>query len=480
MSSTPAKPTLFRPEAVAAQSSQFLGTIRIATPPRLVAVAAMALALVLALVAFAILGQATRKAQVAGVLLPPGGLLQLTSPQTASLKSIQVNEGQAVKKGQLLAVLELGGYSDKGPTATLLQQNLQARATALQAESRGTQAQAQQREQALRDRLRSLQRDIIQAQGELEATQQRVRMAQANVARDQGLSVQGFLSAAQLQTRQEELLEIQTRERSAQRSLEALSREAQSVQAEIDTTRLQAHTQQAQIARTQATLAQESTELDARHLLHLVAPSPAIVGAVSVHPGQSLQSGQTVLSLIPLTHPASGSRPRIAAGSESLPIQEEALPLQAEHFQTQRFDTAPLQAQLYAPSRTAGFVEPGQAVWLRLHAFPYQKFGMVPGSVAEVSRTPVLPQDLPSGMASALMSAAQSQEPLYRITVALQRDSFQAFGKAQPLKAGMSLEADVIQDRRAIWEWVLEPLLAAKARWKIPSNAPSNTSPGGD
>ena len=138
-----------------------------------------------------------------------------------------------------------------------------------------------------------------------------------------------------------------------------------------------------------------------------------------------------------------------------------------------------LQAQLYAPSRTTGFVEPGQAVWLRLHAFPYQKFGMLPGRVSDVSRTPVLPQDLPSGMASALLSAAQSQEPLYRITVALQHHSLQAFGKPQPLKAGMSLEADVIQDRRAIWEWVLEPLIAAKARWKIPSSGTLDTSPGG-
>jgi membrane fusion protein len=61
------------------------------------------------------------------------------------------------------------------------------------------------------------------------------------------------------------------------------------------------------------------------------------------------------------------------------------------------------QAKLYAPSRTSGFVEPGQAVWLRLHAFPHQKFGMVPGQVTEVSRTPVLPQDLPSGMTQALL-----------------------------------------------------------------------------
>jgi membrane fusion protein len=389
------------------------------------------------------------------------------------LQALRVSEGQTVSTGQVLAVLQLGGHSDKGNIATLLGQNLKARADALQAEARSTLAQAQQREQALRDRLRSLQRDITQAQGELEASQQRVRMAQANVARDQGLLNQGFLSAAQLQSKQEEYLDLQVRERSAQRNLEGLGREAQSVQAEMDTTRLQAQTQQAQIARFQATLAQEGTELDARHLLYLVAPGPATVGAVSAHTGQSLQAGQTVLSLLPL--PASSVRVDSNQSGRAKPFEAQRAALASQT------SSAPshLQAQLYAPSRTAGFIEPGQEVWLRLHAFPYQKFGMVPGLVAEVSRTPVLPQDLPSGMASALMSAAQSQEPLYRITVALQRGSLQAFGKAQPLKAGMSLDADVIQDRRAIWEWVLEPLLAAKARWKIPSNDPSIAGPGG-
>jgi hypothetical protein len=38
-----------------------------------------------------------------------------------------------------------------------------------------------------------------------------------------------------------------------------------------------------------------------------------------------------------------------------------------------------------------------------------------------------------------------------------------------------SLEADVIQDRRAIWEWALEPLLAAKERWKVPSGVAVDT-----
>jgi membrane fusion protein len=109
-------------------------------------------------------------------------------------------------------------------------------------------------------------------------------------------------------------------------------------------------------------------------------------------------------------------------------------------------------------------VQSGQAVWLRYAAYPYQKFGMARGEVRDVSRTPVNPQDLPAGQAQALLQAAQSQEPLYRIRVRLAQQDIEAYGERQPLKPGMALEADVMQDRRAVWEWLLEPVLAMRAR----------------
>jgi membrane fusion protein len=36
----------------------------------------------------------------------------------------------------------------------------------------------------------------------------------------------------------------------------------------------------------------------------------------------------------------------------------------------------------------------------------------------------------------------------------------QAYGLAHTLKAGMLAEADVVQDTRRLWEWVLEPVFS--------------------
>jgi membrane fusion protein len=99
--------------------------------------------------------------------------------------------------------------------------------------------------------------------------------------------------------------------------------------------------------------------------------------------------------------------------------------------------------------------------------------------VVDVSRTPLNPQDLPPGQQQALLQAAQSNEPLYRIKVQLQRQDIHTYGQTQPLKPGMALEADVVQDRRKVWEWVAEPLLATTARIRNLSEVPNLPRPGG-
>ena len=126
--------------------------------------------------------------------------------------------------------------------------------------------------------------------------------------------------------------------------------------------------------------------------------------------------------------------------------------------------TGRLAAHLYARSRTAGLVQAGQPVRLRLAAYPYQKFGMARGAIESVSRTPLSARDLPAGSGQALSGVSQSDEPVYVITVALEKQWVDAYGRTQPLQPGMTLEADVAQERRRIWEWLLEPALAASGR----------------
>ena len=419
---------LFRPEVMQAQQAQWLGSIRIARPPGFALVTGLAMVCAIALVSFAIWGEYTRKVTLPGVLVPEGGVMDVSSPQGGTVTEVLVKEGDEVQAGQALVRLRADRQLAGGELGQLQAAAIAQRRVSLESELRLLEQQAQQRAAALSDRLRSLQSDQANLQGELEAARQRVALAARSVRNFEELAAKGFMSQLQAQQKQEELLDLAQRERNARRALEAAQREASGVQAELALARTQLDAGRAQVQRQLAALGQEGSELGARSGWTLTAPQAGRVATVNAMPGQAATAGLTLASLLPAVA-ASGAN---------------------------------LVAHLYAPSRMVGFIEPGQQVWLRYAAFPYQKFGMQRGEVVTVSRSPVSPQDLPSGHSQALLQAAQSVEPLYRIQVRLTRKDIPAYGGRQVLKAGMALDSQIRQESRKVWEWVLEPVIAMK------------------
>jgi membrane fusion protein len=119
-----------------------------------------------------------------------------------------------------------------------------------------------------------------------------------------------------------------------------------------------------------------------------------------------------------------------------------------------------LQARLYAPSSSIGFVQAGDAVLLRYQAFPYQKFGQHQGVVETVSTSAVTQAELAGLPATGL----QPGEPVFAIQVRLKAGQIEANGQTRALQAGMQLDADILQERRKLYEWMLEPLYSVTRR----------------
>ena len=423
---------LFRSEVLQARQTPWLGSIRIGRSPGFLGATSLAICFALALISFSIWGEVTRKARLPGILIPAAGVITLSAPQSGTLAEVLVNEGDVVKAGQALMHLKTERNTALGEAAVLHAQALSQRRTSLETERILTQQQYQQRQGSSLDRLSSLQAEERQAQGELATNQLRVQLGTRSESRFAELARSGFVSAIQAQQKLEELLDLQLRERNAERNLESLRREMQTLRAEMHSNQNVSKTSLALIDRNLASLSQESTENEIRSGLTITAPQSGLVNALTLHSGQTVQTGQTLISLFP-------------KGSS--------------------LDSQDLEAHLFAPSRTAGFVRAGQSVWLRYAAYPYQKFGMAEGTVSSISQTPIAPQDLPPGQGQALLTAVQANEPLFRISVRLKRQDISTYGRRQSLRAGMALDADVLQDRRAIWEWVLEPVLAARKYW---------------
>ena len=104
-----------------------------------------------------------------------------------------------------------------------------------------------------------------------------------------------------------------------------------------------------------------------------------------------------------------------------------------------------------------GFVRPGQEVALSLQAFPYQRFGTVPGRVRSVSSTVLAPNEVP-------IQGLNIQEPVYRIRVTLSREAMQAYGESVPLQPGMLVSAQIVFDRRSLLQWLFDPIYAVRQR----------------
>lgn len=415
---------LFRAEALEGLSRGGLGGIRLTRPVPLAVLTALVVAVVCCVTSFLFLGDYTRKARVSGYLVPDRGVIRLVSPQPAVVLESHVAEGSVVKAGDVLFVLAVDQATLTGDSQIAVKGSLAARERSLQGASRQHQQLEQARLSGLDRQIEQMRRELAQMIAESELQNQRLKLAQQAQLRLESLRLENFVSAAQVQTKAEEVLAIRAQGQSLERQQAVLLRELGNLQAQRRELPLQAQTVQGEIARDLATLAQQAAETETGRRIVLRAPQDGTVTAVTAELGHSVNASAALASLLPAN--------------------------------------ARLQAHLYAPSSAVGFMHADQAVLLRYQAFPYQKFGHQPGRVVQVSRSPLQAAEV-VGL-SLPGAGAWATEPLYRITVVLDRQTVSAYGQAQPLVPGMQLDADVLLDRRRLIEWIFEPVLGVVGR----------------
>jgi membrane fusion protein len=414
---------LFRSEVLSARTSAWSGAAVLAPPLSYSLCAGLALLLAAAIVALLVFGEYTRRTRVAGITVPSAGLIKLMAPQPGLIVERRVREGQAVRAGDVLFVLSAERLIDAtGRVAGLhgiVAGELQRRRASLQRDALTQHEVARQQYAAATRRLHDLEAEAGQLRREAATLSARAASARAQLERLAGLQSRGFVSELALQQKQDELLDQQARLQALERMRLAVAREQASVAAERAQMPRRAELQHAELERALSAVEQEIATTEASRAIAVVAPQAGVVTAILAEPGQ--QAGaQALATLLP-------------AGSE-------------------------LEAHLFAPSRAAGFVEPGQAVRVRYAAYPYQKFGQYAGRVVQVSRSALSAGELPAQLAA----PAQHGEGFYRIHVQLAANHVVAYGKPQPLAAGMHLDADILQERRRLIEWVFEPLLGLR------------------
>ncbi len=387
-------------------------------PPSLARITAGVVCTAVAVCAFLLVGEYTRKATASGVLVPDRGLIRLVPSAAGIVVERRVAEGQTVKAGDVLFVLALDRPLLAGEAQAEVRRSLDERRRSLSDAARDQQRLAGAQRLALERRLSALDGEAAQVELEAGLQRQRLAMAEQSLARLQALQAEQFISQAQVQTKTEEVLGLRAVAQGLARQAAALQRERAELEGEARALPLIAGARVGGLERDLAQANRDAAEQNAEQRLVVRAPQPGTVSTVLAEPGQSVSPASALATLVP--------------------------------------EGATLQAQLYAPSSAVGFVQPGQAVRLRFEAFPYQRFGQQPAHVLQVSRTPLGASDL---AALALPASGPGAEPLFRITVALDGAPV-----AAPLAAGMRLQADVLLERRRLIEWLFEPLIGLRGR----------------
>lgn len=110
----------------------------------------------------------------------------------------------------------------------------------------------------------------------------------------------------------------------------------------------------------------------------------------------------------------------------------------------------PLEVEANLPNQDIAFVRVGQPVQIKVAAFPFEQFGIIPGRVAQIS--PDATQ-----VAGSNGGPIPAEGLVYRIRVRPERSTLMVHGRAVPMLPGMAVQADITTGRRSVLAFFLDP-----------------------
>ena len=410
---------LFRPEAITFQRDPLRSAEPLPASPKAAPLTCLLVAMVCAAIGFLASGDYARKETVSGFLVPTVGVSKIFPPREGLVTAVDVTEGQFVEEGAPLLTVQVGETDSQGGDVdgAVLQALTRQRAALLE-QIMLEQGRTAEESTRLHDAVVGLGGEITALQAQFAEQHLRSAVAEEQITKVRELVAKGYISEVEFERRRDNYL--------AQRQNEA-ALVGQIVEKQSDASQ-QDHALEelpGQLAARLSVLRGAAADLDARlaetsgrRAYELRAPVAGRVSALQARVGLVADPTVPQLAIVPV-----GSL---------------------------------LEAELLVPARAIGFLAPGQTVRLAYEAFPYQRFGLHRGRVQNVSATLLRPAEIVGPIAIS--------DPSYRVTVTLDQQSIEAFGRAFPLGADMTLKANIVFDRRSLLDWVLDPIRSLRGR----------------
>ncbi len=409
---------LFRPEAIEHRRCKVMGEVIIAQPLGFALMTGVFALATLVMGVFLVRAHFAREESAPGWLEPERGVITMRAERAGRLAQVFVGEGARVKAGDPLFLVNVDVESRVGRVGERQVAQLDNRLAELNRQIAGSARKYDHEHDRLAASIQALAGEIAMLQKRIDIQSASVAIDKARLEKTRGLAKKGVAARADIGKMQQALLidqgTLNDQIRQRQSRIEA-KKEAQLALRALPDEKAAALSQlRGQIA----TLEQSRAELEASRSYLVRAPIDGRVVAVHGHAGQMRAPAQPVVTLVPAN--------------------------------------AVLVARLLAPSSAVGFLAPGQEVNLLYDAFSYQKFGVQKGHIVQISQAPYLPGDL--------QTPVPYKSAVYRVSVTLDRQSINTYGHETPLITGMTLKGDLVIERRSLFEWLFDPLIAARRR----------------
>ncbi|KFA98284.1 HlyD family secretion protein [Vibrio sp. ER1A] len=420
---------LYRPEYFEAQKSNHQGSILIDASLNQHLFVAASVFVLMTIICFVVFAEYTRRDTLNGVVSPTGGIVKIQANDEGYAEKVLVTEGKKILAGAPLYEIKTERYDQFGQGVKKRIVTTIENQIALLNERRSKEIEKSQHQlEVIDDELIRLSEEAKILKVVVDLSEQELNLAQSLVDKQQVLVNKQFISSIELQRQRLELITLEAKVQNQHLSLQRLGRERANREETRETLQLELEIALQDIDRQLQQIVQNKMEYFFQTDTQIVSPINGVVASIFVKEGHSVNKGQPLLVLIP-------------EGEE------------------------PVFVELYAPSRSIGFIQEGQDVRLRFDAFPYEKFGVQQGVISSISKSAVTAEMLPnSPLIQSQLSRTHGGVGLYQVRVKLDKPTITVYGEEQMFVPGMTLTADIELDTRKVYEWLLEPLYTIKGR----------------
>lgn len=355
----------------------------------------------------------SRKESVRGWLISRSGVVRVANNTAAVVREVVRAPGDRVSAGEPLIYLSMDSTLSDGNSKSE-QVLLQLRAEMLEVDTQLNLSWQQQTMESagLTRQLHAFDQGVSALLSRRDDQRHRVDLGREKLQRIERVVDSGAVTEWDVLRQQEELGALQQDLARLEQDIASQRRERERLAGRQDSVPVQASIQRSTLRARRMQLSQQIAEHEARRLSVLTSPVAGTIAAVEVHGGDSIAPRQLLMTVLP--------------------------------------EDMDLAAEIYVPSRAAGFIQPGQTVRISYDAFPRQKFGTFEGRIERMSNFVVLPGETPQPF--------PINEATYKVQVEIHDAAVQTSIGEAALRPGMLMAAEIVLEKRNLIDWLLEPL----------------------